>query len=415
MKKKKECIFGCVLLLFSSFFLAAAGGDILVNLRFYQGSRSPETSQPAVVTYYTLKPVFVGDMVSQVGLDNEAAELKRIFSLSGLRLLAKSQWGWEEAKPAKRFQLVVLNDHEFEIQFEKGREPESFQLTVSDKAADQPLLETELILPADKTAVFGFEDSLGRPYFLALQRQPDSRSVREEEPRIGTVTKPKLLFRVNPVYPAEAHRQKIQGEVVLEVLTNEKGAVTNLKVISGSQPLLDEAAIAAVKQWKYRPYLINGKPHPFIFTVTVTFKLKPGEKSVAKKKSASVPGIWPVKGYLTSTFGQRRHPTTQAVEFHNGIDIAVKEGSPVVSTADGRVIVCENRPSYGNLLIVDHGNGYATWYANLSAFNVKAGDAVKQGQTIGLVGNSGGGTGPHLHFEIRLHDQPKNPLEFMAD
>ena len=77
----------------------------------------------------------------------------------------------------------MLNDHEFEIQFAKSRDPEGFRLEVLDKAKNRPLLETDLILPARKTAVFGFEDSLDKPYFLAVQRQPDSQSVREEEPR----------------------------------------------------------------------------------------------------------------------------------------------------------------------------------------------------------------------------------------
>ena len=202
----------------------------------------------------------------------------------------------------------------------------------------------------------------------------------------------------------------------MEVQISEKGDVADLKVISGTQPLLIEAASAAVRQWKYQPCVINGKPQRTNFTVTVAFKLDKGDETPAGGKAgASVPGIWPTKGYLTSAFGQRLNPLTQATEFHDGIDIAVKEGAPVISAADGRVAACENRPRYGNLLIIDHGNGYTTWYAKLSAFKVKAGDPVKQGQLIGLVGNTGLSTGPHLHYEIRLKDKPQNPMEFMGN
>ncbi|MBQ3053635.1 MAG: M23 family metallopeptidase [Clostridia bacterium] len=119
--------------------------------------------------------------------------------------------------------------------------------------------------------------------------------------------------------------------------------------------------------------------------------------------------IWPVKGYrITSRYGPRWGSV------HTGLDMALATGSPVRSCDEGRVTFAGwNRGGYGNLIIVDHGNGYQTYYAHLSKIYVKKGEIVAQGETIGAVGNTGFSTGPHLHLEIRKNGVTQNPERYL--
>ena len=96
------------------------------------------------------------------------------------------------------------------------------------------------------------------------------------------------------------------------------------------------------------------------------------------------------------------------------MDIAAPAGTPVKAAADGRVVnLQQSNSGYGWFIVIDHGNGLKSLYAHLSGFNVKLGDAVKQGQQIGAVGTTGLSTGPHLHFEVRANDRLVNPLSYL--
>ena len=134
-----------------------------------------------------------------------------------------------------------------------------------------------------------------------------------------------------------------------------------------------------------------------------------------KVRLASTPSIWPTKGYLTDTYGWRIHPFTGKRSFHYGQDIATQLGNSVVATANGFVLVAEHRDVLGNLIIIDHGFGYLTWYGHLASFNVKVGQRVKRGQVIGAVGNTGRSNAPHLHYEVRVFGKPQNPMNYIID
>lgn len=126
--------------------------------------------------------------------------------------------------------------------------------------------------------------------------------------------------------------------------------------------------------------------------------------------------VWPsvYTNSSTSQFGMRTHPITGQQDLHAGLDIASPgiDRTQVVSAKAGTVTFANALSTYGNLIIVDHGNGLQTRYAHLSGYNVTVGQEVQQGQVIGLVGNTGGSTGPHLHFEVRINGTPYNPLIF---
>ncbi|MBS6524907.1 MAG: peptidoglycan DD-metalloendopeptidase family protein [Peptoniphilaceae bacterium] len=115
----------------------------------------------------------------------------------------------------------------------------------------------------------------------------------------------------------------------------------------------------------------------------------------------------PTVGRLSSPFGPRWG------RFHYGVDLANATGTDVVAADGGVVTRAGMAGSYGNLIIIDHQNGTSTRYAHLSAFNVKVGDVVQKGQSIGKIGSTGRSTGPHLHFEVRVGGVAKNPLDFI--
>ena len=113
--------------------------------------------------------------------------------------------------------------------------------------------------------------------------------------------------------------------------------------------------------------------------------------------------LWPLPGYyrLSSQFGYRIHPITGVAHSHTGIDIPASGGTPILAAKSGQVVTSAYHYSYGNYVVIDHGNGNSTLYAHMSSRAVSEGQMVTQGQVIGYVGTTGSSTGNHLHFEVR--------------
>jgi murein DD-endopeptidase MepM/ murein hydrolase activator NlpD len=126
-----------------------------------------------------------------------------------------------------------------------------------------------------------------------------------------------------------------------------------------------------------------------------------------------MPSLWPVNGKLMSRFGEREDPFSGEGSFHTGVDIEAGMHTPVHAAADGVIYSAEYNSRYGNLVIVDHGNGMRTWYAHLSEFEVIPGQEVRRGEVIALSGNTGRVTAPHLHFEVRMGGSPVNPYPYL--
>ena len=126
------------------------------------------------------------------------------------------------------------------------------------------------------------------------------------------------------------------------------------------------------------------------------------------------PSVWPVVGRLDSGFGGRRNPFGgSSFEFHSGQDIHAAYGDPVVAGASGKVTFVGTQNGYGQLIVIDHGGGLTTRYGHLSHIDVAQGQTVERSQFIGRVGSSGRSTGPHLHYEIRINDEPVDPLQYL--
>jgi murein DD-endopeptidase MepM/ murein hydrolase activator NlpD len=131
---------------------------------------------------------------------------------------------------------------------------------------------------------------------------------------------------------------------------------------------------------------------------------------------ASTPSIRPIESrLLNSTFGMRKDPYTGQKVMHKGVDFAADHGADIFATADGVVVFAATRQNYGKLLVVDHGYGFQTHYAHLSAFKVALGDSIARGQVVASAGNTGLTTGVHLHYEIRQNGIPQDPERFILD
>lgn len=128
---------------------------------------------------------------------------------------------------------------------------------------------------------------------------------------------------------------------------------------------------------------------------------------------AARPSIWPTRGQLNSPFGNRFMGRSR--EFHKGVDIGVPVGTSVLAPADGKVVSVAYEHGYGLTVQVEHRNGLTTLYAHLRAAEVEEGETVNRGTRIALSGMSGRTTGSHLHYEVRLHGNPVDPMDYLLD
>ncbi len=142
---------------------------------------------------------------------------------------------------------------------------------------------------------------------------------------------------------------------------------------------------------------------------------------VAVKKKKTAPAIiaermkfiWPIRGRITSGFGNRKDPLRGQRQFHCGIDISANVGTPIRAAADGKVIFSGWKEGYGNCVILRHDRGFITVYAHNSKNEVEVDRTVRQGDMIASSGMTGAVTGAHLHFEIRKYVNPLNPMRFL--
>jgi murein DD-endopeptidase MepM/ murein hydrolase activator NlpD len=241
------------------------------------------------------------------------------------------------------------------------------------------------------------------------------------------LTELRELRRVN----AELRRQNLDYEVSTEHLNNRVSSlqdfVTKLAVMAGLDTEIPSGAVGGVGGASDEDS-IPAEDSAYV-RVRETLNQMATDMTGLEEKSqilerfyedntlmlASTPSIWPVRGYLSSTFGVRKDPFTGQREVHEGIDIATPVGRPIVAPADGTVIFATRRGGYGNVVVLDHGFGIMTRYGHLSRYNVAAGKRVKRGDVLGYVGNSGKANGPHLHYEVWVANRAMHPLNYVLE
>jgi len=162
------------------------------------------------------------------------------------------------------------------------------------------------------------------------------------------------------------------------------------------------------------PVKLDPAAGPFEATLTA---LQPRMASVMRLRGVidQLPLARPMAGDhdFTSNFGYRTDPFTRGLAMHTGVDFRAETGSSILATAPGKVVAAEYNGGYGNMVEVEHANGLSTRYAHMSAISVSVGQIVKTGSVLGRVGSTGRSTGPHLHYETRINDEPVDPTRFL--
>ena len=130
---------------------------------------------------------------------------------------------------------------------------------------------------------------------------------------------------------------------------------------------------------------------------------------------SSMPTIWPVVGFVSSSFGWRSGPFGGRGQFHKGLDITNRIGTPIIVPAQGIVTLSGRDGAYGFSVEINHGSGIVTKYGHMQRCAVQEGQWVKRGEIVGYVGMSGRTTGPHLHYEVRLNGVPVDPMRYILE
>ncbi len=194
-------------------------------------------------------------------------------------------------------------------------------------------------------------------------------------------------------------------------------------VITAATPVLADSSPDSSNGFSQQAYAKSLDQFAELRTVAVSGHFEPQyrfqphsfapQTSDAVLSTGMVPSIWPVTGRLTSSFGERLDPFNGEGAFHAGLDIAAAYGTPIHAPADGVIAKAGPASGYGREMVIDHGGGITTRYGHLSAFAMVAGQSVKQGEVIGYIGSAGRSTGPHLHYEVRVDNQPVNPHKYL--
>lgn len=358
MRKKNGIVsIGVLIFVLAGGFSAIAGQDIKFKpaqwefkLRVLEGLREGAAEPAKVVTSSYLKYMLTADFQSKEEADDEK-QVKKIFNLKDVKLLTEANLNWKKGDPEKASHSFRLDGKTYLVQVSGGSveiKPEfkmsqrfGIEVSEQDGVTKASLLDTEFTFPNMKhIAVFGFEDTQGRPYFISLRQtkmfagggaegggigmvaggveggvaggveggvtggveggvaggivggvQSEEMEKKRQEfrkdavPCKGDIKPPKLIKKVEPAYPEEARKNGVQGVVILEAKVDERGRVMDAMILR-SIPELDQAAIDAVRQWVYEPLLIDGKPTKVLFTVTVRFQL--GEKDIEKFAEGAV-------------------------------------------------------------------------------------------------------------------------------
>jgi len=205
-------------------------------------------------------------------------------------------------------------------------------------------------------------------------------------------------------------------------ISSLNNVVTKLGVMAGLEQVLPDPTIGGVGGVPSREVLAPSVDPAALQSMdanlsTLTERSKKIEAFYKDQQAllSSTPSVWPVRGYLSASFGNRIDPFTNQTDFHPGIDISTPIGTKVQTPADGIVVACGDKGGYGNAIVIDHKYGIVTRYGHLSAINVRPGQKVKRGDVIGFVGNTGKSTGAHLHYEVWVRDQAQNPIHFILD
>ena len=281
------------LIIWVLFLMTAALGAseyAVFNVRLYESVKGQGKPMSPVVTTSYIEPFFVGDRVSESDLQQEQDKLKQVFNVNEVRLLLQTRLIYRYKPNAKLFRVFSKNGDQIGVLVSKEKGTDTYRIKVNEgtdyKDKDKNLLDTEAVLPVKNTVIFGFKDLKGGTYFMAFHREVDIREFKQSEQDrvlISTQYQPRLEHYVPPVYPEEAIKVKVQGNVMLKVEIDSAGEVVKAEIVHG-HPLLRLAALEAIKHSKYKPVDLEAKEKSshLSFHAVVSFHLpETGEKAEA--------------------------------------------------------------------------------------------------------------------------------------
>lgn len=218
-----------------------------------------------------------------------------------------------------------------------------------------------------------------------------NRPIPEAESNIGTPPTPSPALTTEEV----AHQSDLPPDPLHNALTPSEETL-----LRKDQEQLDEKFSSLNSDSLYIEQMLQDE-----------YELLADQKSFL----AALPTRKPVVGYFTNGFGIRRSPFGGRVKMHEGLDIANHPGTPIRAPADGVVTFAATKPGYGQTLVIDHGYGLETWYGHTRKILVSRGQKIQRGDTVAQLGTSGRSTGPHLHYEVRVHGTPVDPLSYILE
>ncbi len=224
------------------------------------------------------------------------------------------------------------------------------------------------------------------------------------------------IRRENAVLKASLKESEFLAQKLNKKISALARLSARLKAISGMPPL--QARKQATPSFGMGGVTLGRNPKNLIAlekrAEMLEQNLKVLQSYIQTEKPFNRPSMYPTEGFISSSFGSRRNPFSNLPDFHEGIDISGDFGTPVVATAQGKVTMASYYGSFGLAIQIEHENGMTTLFGHLAKIYVKAGEEVRRGQKIGLMGNTGMSTGPHLHYEVRIDEQAVNPRPYLV-
>ncbi len=333
-----------ILMFLTSLQPLEAANKLDIKLRVYEGIRQGTIIPPEFVTSSYIQPTINANLRLGMVMEEEMAQIRNVFNLADVKILTETELHFENEGEGRVRHHFRLNGHAYDVHvlLKEWRVGGRFLVLVNETAAEgqvdklENVLTTEMLLHGGHSAVFGFEDRKGKPYFVSFlitgpadkivppppppppapsksarpaPKTPpaapappsasaipapkippappvDPEKVKEFERGAikarGSVKPPKLIKRVKPVYPEEARASRTEGDIVLNLRTDVTGKVESVIVLHGIDPVLNKAAADAVMQWEYEPFTLAGEPKPMVFTMTVRFRAKESQSKAVE-------------------------------------------------------------------------------------------------------------------------------------
>jgi murein DD-endopeptidase MepM/ murein hydrolase activator NlpD len=223
-------------------------------------------------------------------------------------------------------------------------------------------------------------------------------------------------YAISSSADSETERLRVENQRQRQQLNNLN---RRIEAVEDTSRRLAEMSGVATKHETELPRGAGGPALPMDSLTAIEYRTDHIEQELRAyeavlRERATVPSLWPVKGDLESGFGGRRNPFGgDGYEFHTGQDIDADMGTAVQAAANGTVTFAGWQNGYGQLVVIDHGDGLTTRYGHLSQISATVGQSIKRGTVLGLSGSTGRSTGPHLHYEVRINDKPVDPRPYL--